>query len=85
MISENNYLEKLWDEISNKKETRFVILKIIETKKPYTGIETRGINISRAVNELLGKGILFSDGSGYTLSDPLFERFIRERILKLNN
>jgi hypothetical protein len=82
MLSENNYLEKLWDEISGKKETRFVIIKIIETGKPYTGIENKGINISRAINELLGKGIIFSEKTGYTLSDPLLERFIRERILK---
>jgi len=82
MLSENNYLEKLWDEISNKKETRFVILKIIETGKPYTGIESNGINISRAINELLGKGIIFSAKAGYVLSDPLLERFIKERVLK---
>ena len=82
MLSENSYLEKLWEEISTKKETRFVIIKIIETKKPYSGIESKGINISRAINELLGKGLLFSDESGYTVSDPLFERFIKERILQ---
>jgi len=83
MLSENNYLEKLWDEISNKKETRFVIIRIIETGKPYTGIENKGVNISRAINELLGKGIIFSEKSGYILSDPLLERFIKERILKI--
>lgn len=83
MQSENNYLEKLWDEISNKKETRFVILKIVETGKPYTGHENKGINVSRSVNELLGKGIIFSDKSGYILSDPLLERFIKERVLKI--
>jgi uncharacterized protein len=82
MLSENSFLEKLWEEISNKKETRFVIIKIIETGKPYTGIDSNGINISRAINELLGKGVVFSDKSGYSLSDPLFERFIKERILK---
>ena len=82
MLSENSFLEKLWDEISNKKETRFVIIKIIETGKPYTGIDSKGINISRAINELLGKGVVFSDKPGYSLSDPLFERFIKERILK---
>ena len=83
MLSENNYLKKLWDEISNKKETRFVIIRIIETGKPYTGIENKGVNISRAINELLGKGIIFSEKSGYILSDPLLERFIKERILKI--
>lgn len=82
MLSENNYLEKLWDEISGKKETRLVILKIVETGKPYSGIDNNRINISRAINELIGKGIIFSEKSGYTLSDPLLERFIKERILK---
>lgn len=82
MLSENNYLEKLWDEISNKKETRLVVLKIIETGKPYTGIDNNRINTSRAINELIGKGILFNEKSGYILSDPLLERFIKERILK---
>ena len=82
MLSENNYLEKLWDEISNKRETRLVIIKIIETGKPYTEIDSKSINISRAINELSGKGIIFSDKSGYILSDPLLERFIKERVLK---
>ena len=54
MLSENNYLEKLWGEISNKKETRVVFIKIIETGKPYTGTDNKGVNISRAINELLG-------------------------------
>lgn len=82
MFSENNYLEKLWDEISNKKELRRVMIKIIQTGKPYTGIEDKKINISRAISELVGKGIVFSEKSGYVLSDPLFERFIKERVLK---
>jgi AAA+ ATPase superfamily predicted ATPase len=82
LISENSFLEKMWEELSGKKELRYTLLKIIETGKPYSGIN-RGINISRAVNELSGKGIIFSDGSMYTLSDPLFEIFIRKRVLKI--
>jgi hypothetical protein len=82
MLSENNYLEKLWDEISKKKETRVVFIKIVKTGKPYTGIDNKGVNISRAINELLGKGIIFSDKSGYIVSDPLFERFVKKRVLK---
>jgi hypothetical protein len=50
--------------------------------KPYTGVENKGINISRAINELIGKGIIFSNKSDYVLSDPLLERFIKERVLK---
>jgi hypothetical protein len=82
MLSENNYLEKLWDEISKKKETRVVFIKIVETGKPYTGIDNKGVNISRAINELLGKGLIFTDESGYVVSDPLLERFVKERVLK---
>jgi uncharacterized protein len=83
LMTEINYLEKLWDEISKKRETRLVLIKIIETGKPYTGSESKGINISRAINELIGKGILFTDGSVYSVSDPLLERFIKLRVLKL--
>jgi len=82
MLSENNYLEKLWDEISNKKETRLVFIKIIATGKPYTEIDNKGINISRAINELRGKGLIFTDESGYVVSDPLLEKFVKERVLK---
>ena len=82
MLSENNYLEKLWDEISGKHETRIVFLKVVETGKPYTGIESRSINISRALNELIGKGILISEPHGYSVTDPLLEQFARERVLK---
>jgi hypothetical protein len=83
MQTENNYLEKLWDEISNKKETRLVILKIIQTGKPYTANENKSINISRAINELLGKGVIFQVESSYIVSDPLLERFIKEKVLKI--
>jgi len=57
-------------------------LKIIETGKPYTAVDNNTINISRAINDLIGKGIIFNQKSGYILSDPLLERYIKERILK---
>jgi len=82
MLSENNYLEKLWSEISNKKETKVVFIKIVETGRPYTGTGNKGVNISRAINELLGKGLIFNDEPGYIVSDPLLERFVKERVLK---
>ena len=82
MLSENNYLEKLWSEISNKKETKVVFIKIVETGRPYTGTDNKGVNISRAINELLGKGFIFNDEPGYIVSDPLLERFVKERVLK---
>jgi AAA+ ATPase superfamily predicted ATPase len=85
LLSENSYLEKQWDEISGKRETRIVFIKVVETGKPYTGMETRSINVSRAVNELIGKGILMPEGQGYCVTDPLLERFVRERILKIDD
>lgn len=82
MASENNYLEKLWDDISSRKETRLVILKIVETGKPYTGVENNRINITRALKELAGRGLIFNTKEGYTIADPLLGRFIRDRILR---
>jgi len=82
LISENNYLEKLWDEISGKREIKLVLLRIIETGKPYSGMEIPGINISRAIRELTGKGLIYSRNSSYYLTDPLFEKYVSEKILK---
>jgi len=81
--SENNYLEKLWDEVSSKREIKLVLLRIIETGKPYSGTEIHGINISRAIKDLSGKGFIYSKGSSWFLTDPLFEEYIRNRILKI--
>ena len=81
--SENNYLEKLWDEISSKREIKLVLLRIIETGKPYSGIEIHGVNISRAIKDLSGKGFIYSRDSSWFLTDPLFEKYVRNRILKI--
>lgn len=82
LISENNYLEKLWEEISNKKGIKTVLLKIIETGKPYSGKEIAGVNISRSIKELLGKGLVYLKDSSYYLTDPLFEEYVNVKILK---
>jgi hypothetical protein len=83
LISENSYLEKLWDENSKKRETKLMLIRIIETGKPYSGTEIKGVNISRAVKELAGKGTVFLDRASYHVSDPLFGIYIRKKILKL--
>lgn len=82
LISENNYLEKLWDEVSRKKEIKTVILKILETGKPYSGTEIPGINISRAIKEMAGRGLVYSKDSSYYMTDPLFEKYIKVKIMK---
>lgn len=84
LITEKNYIEKLWDDISSKKELRFTILKIITSGgRPYTNIENKGVNISRAINELKGKGLITSEGNTYQLTDPLLEFYLKRNVLKL--
>jgi hypothetical protein len=84
LITEKSYLEKLWDDISSKKETKYLIIRLIETSgKPYTKTQNSTINISRAIKELNGKGIISSDDSGYFITDPLLEMYIRPNVLKL--
>ncbi|MDT8402670.1 MAG: ATP-binding protein [Bacteroidales bacterium] len=83
LITEKNYIEKLWDEISSKKELRLIILKIITSGgRPYTNIDNRAVNVSRAINELRGKGLIISDGYTYQLTDPLLEFYLRRNVLK---
>lgn len=83
LITEKSYLEKLWDEISSRKETKYLIIRLIETSgKPYTKTQNNTINISRAIKELKGKGVISSDDSGYFITDPLLEMYIRLNVLK---
>ena len=85
LITEKNYIEKLWDEISSKKELRYVILKMISSGgKPYTKREKNSFNISRAINELKGKGLISSDGNAYIMTDPLLEFYLKRNVLKLD-
>jgi len=85
LITEKNYIEKLWDEISFKKELRSVVLKIITSAgKPYTGHSEKSVNVSRAINELKGKGFVLYDKDKYLITDPLFEFYIKKSVLKLD-
>ena len=85
LTSEKNFIEKLWDEISSRKEHVYLITRIIELEgKPYSGIESKKFNLTRAIKELKGKGIITSNENGYGLTDPLFEMYIKQFVLKLN-
>ena len=86
LLTEKNYIEKLWDEISLRKETKYLILRLIETKgKPYTKIESNEINISRAIKELTGKGIISQGDSGYIITDSLLEMYLKRDVLKIKD
>ena len=83
LIIENNYLEKQWEEISQSKELVQTILAILRYKTSlYSYIDTKKINLARALKKLTGLGILFHTGKVYHLSDPLFELWIRKKVLE---
>ena len=52
------------------------------TGKPYSGTEIPCINISRAVKEMAGRGLVYSKDSLYYMTDPLFEKYIKVKIMK---
>lgn len=84
-ITEKNYIEKVWDEISSKKELRYVMLKIISSGgKPYISSDNNSFNISRAIKELRGKGLISAGVNTYMLTDPLLEFYLKRNVLKLD-
>ena len=79
---ENNYLEKQWEEISRSKELVQTIIAILRYKTSlYSYVDTKKINLARALKKLTGLGILLHTGKVYHLSDPLFELWIRKKVL----
>ena len=82
LVIENNYLEKQWEEISKSYELVQAIMVVVKYRKSlYSHINTRKINLARALKRLTGTGILIKQGNQYILSDPLFEFWIKEKIL----
>ncbi len=73
-ISEQTYLEKLWEELTVAQiETLF---RIISPEKLYSN-EIR-TNVGRSVKSLLFKGIIRRTSRGkYGMIDPFFEEFLR--------
>jgi AAA+ ATPase superfamily predicted ATPase len=81
---ERNYLEKLWEETSKRREHRMVVLKIAEDAGSlYSRIDYKSINVSRTLKVLKGTGLIIKNSDDrYILSDPLFALWIRKRVLK---
>jgi AAA+ ATPase superfamily predicted ATPase len=84
LIHERNYLEKLWEEISRRREHRQVVMKIAEnTASLYSRIDYKSINVSRTLKVLKGNGLIIKNSDDrYILSDPLFALWIRKKVLK---
>lgn len=82
LIVENNYLEKQWEEISRSRELVQTLLAVIKYRKSlYSHLDTKKVNLGRALKKLSGSGILFRRNNGYHLSDPLLELWIKEKII----
>jgi AAA+ ATPase superfamily predicted ATPase len=84
LVSEKNYLEKSWEEISSKKEILKTVLAVCQKEKQvYSALKDSGINISRALKTLSLNGMLFKTDQGYEFADPLLEYWIRQNVLKI--
>lgn len=84
LVSEKNYLEKLWEEISRRKEHRIVVAKLAEDSESlYTRVDYKSINVYRTLKTLKGSGYVIKDETErYILSDPLFAYWIKKKVLK---
>lgn len=82
--AERNYLEKTWEELSSSKETTKALLSVVQdNKRIYSTLRESGINISRALKKLVLSGVLIKSDSGYYLSDPAFQLWIKQNVLKM--
>ncbi|NOY36708.1 MAG: ATP-binding protein [Chlorobi bacterium] len=82
LIIENNYLEKQWEDISKSNEQVRAIMAVVKYRKSlYSHIDTRKVNLGRALKRLTGTGILIKGKDHYYLADPLFEFWIKEKII----
>lgn len=79
---ERPYIEKIWEEISSSKDQRFLALSLAESKKPYSAMDIRRINVSRTIATMKNKGIILKRKDGYSFTDPIFEAWIRRNVLK---
>ncbi len=83
LIIENNFLEKQWEDISKSRELVQSLLVVIKQRESlYSVIDTKKINLGRALKKLSGKGIIYNEKGKYQLSDPLFELWIIENVIR---
>jgi hypothetical protein len=81
-VIENNYLEKQWEEISKSRELVQTLLAVVQHKQSlYSVVDTKKVNLGRALKKLTGNGTLYYDDNGYYMSDPLFEYWIKENVI----
>lgn len=82
LLAEKDYLEKVWEDISNNREYVHTLRAIAESgQNIYKRLKSKNINVARATKKLEGMGILFRDDiRGYFISDPLLQIWIKNNI-----
>ena len=84
LIIEKNYLEKNWEELGSRRESRIILIALAERPDIiYSRVDSRSINISRTLKKLVGQGVLFQEDNKYYFADPLFRYWIRKYVLKI--
>jgi len=82
MWVEINYIEKLWEELARSKENIPVLLTLAKSQRGlYSEIETKKINVARALKRLQVSGIVEKIDKYYQITDPLFLYWIKRNIL----
>jgi len=82
MWVEINYIEKLWEELTRSKENIPVLLALAKSQRGlYSEIETKKINVARALKRLQVSGIVEKIDKYYQITDPLFLYWIKRNIL----
>lgn len=82
--AENDYFERIWSEISANRQEKVVILALAEgINNLYSSLDAKKINISRTVKRLSGSGHIQINENKYYLTDPLFNYWLKKRILKI--
>ena len=83
LLLENDYLEKLWEPIMGNRQEKTVILALaVGVESLYRSLDRKQINISRTLKKLTGSGLV-TDTSPPALTDPLFRKWLRKRVLKM--
>jgi len=80
---EKSYFESVWSEISKSKENTEVILCIADGISPYKKLNSKSINVARAINNLKEKGLLTKDKTGIVFYDIFLLYWLQINILKL--
>jgi len=76
-----HYLEKLWQDLSSNRESLIILKHLSEnTTGIYSIASEKKINASRALNNLIGQGVLYKEEGKYLFYDPVFQYWIAANI-----